>query len=98
MFEKRRSRNRLLTLLTAVLGLALGPVLAAADEPAWLRALAEANRLRDQGKYAGAEKRYAIALEEARHFGEDDRRVASTSSHLAALYRYQGRYEPAFSI
>src|SRR5262245_42061442 len=71
------------------------PQSAAAQPDAFARRLAEANRLRQRGNYADAEKLYAASLAEAETFGERDLRLAKSLNNLAVLHHIQGRYAQA---
>ncbi|MGH9662590.1 MAG: tetratricopeptide repeat protein [Bryobacteraceae bacterium] len=48
--------------------------------------------LRDQGRYADAEREYLSGVRAAEQFGARDPRLARMWSNLAALYFDQGRY------
>ncbi len=48
-----------------------------------------------QGNYAEAVKQFEAALKEAKGFGEDDVRLATSLNNLAELYRVQGQYAKA---
>ena len=48
-----------------------------------------------QGNYAEAERQWGSALKEAKRFGPQDPRLATTLNNLAELYRAQGKYAEA---
>ena len=48
-----------------------------------------------QGRYAEAEQHFKAALQEAKRFGSQDPRLATSLNNLAELYRVQGRYAEA---
>jgi tetratricopeptide (TPR) repeat protein len=69
-----------------------------AEDNLWQKAFDEGKQLREQGRYAEAEKAHLLAVAEAEKFGPEDRRVAASLNNLAALYYDTGRLSEAESL
>ncbi len=78
-----------------LLALALLPTPARAQAPSWERAIADAERAVQQGRYAEAERLLAGAVKEAEAFGPEDPRLARALTAQATFYRILGRIEEA---
>jgi tetratricopeptide (TPR) repeat protein len=93
--QKKTARAILYRLLLALSLLVLCTSAAAAQDALWKTYLdAGAQALAEQD-YAVAEKRYALALKEAKTFGEKDARLAVTLLQLALTYAEQGKFDEA---
>ena len=92
------TRNRANRLLIGLLFLAfLLP--AACQSNSWKSNNAAGSKALQQGRYADAEKLFLAALEEAKEFGPQDQRLATSLNNLASVYQAQGKYaeaEPLF--
>ena len=62
-----------------------------AEDDLWQKTIREGMQLREQGRYAEAEKAYRLALAEAEKFGPEDRRLALSLNNLAVLFADQRR-------
>ena len=58
----------------------------------WETQLAAGEEAYQQGNYAEAERQWGSALEEAKRFGTQDPRLATTLNYLGLVYDAQGRY------
>src|SRR5262245_8961512 len=61
----------------------------------WLNYTSEGTRLREQGRYSDAERRYLDAYRLVADSGEKSDRLVASLSHLAAIYKDEGRYGDA---
>ena len=68
---------------------------AIADEASWRKYSQAGSAAYRQGNYAEAVKQFGAALKEAKRFGEDDTRLATSLNNLALLYEAQGKYAKA---
>jgi tetratricopeptide (TPR) repeat protein len=66
-----------------------------AEDSLWQRFIGEAKQLREEKRYAEAEKQMLLGLAEAEKFGPEDRRLAVTLNQLAALYYASLRFSEA---
>ena len=81
--------------IVAILWVVLVSPQASAQGTAWKSNSAGGVKAFQQGRYAEAEKLFLAALEEAKGFGPQDPRLATSLNNLAELYRAQGRYAEA---
>ncbi len=80
----------------AILLVLLNPLTAwTQDETAWAGHKDTGWKAYQEGRYAEAEKFLLAASKEAKHFGEQDPRLALSLTHLALLYQAQGKYAEA---
>ena len=61
----------------------------------WQSYIAAGGRAYQQGNYTEAERQWGSALKEAKRFGRQDPRLATSLNNLGELYRLQGRYAEA---
>jgi len=61
----------------------------------WLNYTSEGTHFREQGRYSDAERRYLDAYRLAADSGERSDRLVVSLSHLAVVYRDEGRYGDA---
>ena len=66
-----------------------------AEDTEWNRSMDASMQAYQQGRYTEAEQFLLAALKEAKDFGEQDPRLATSLNNLALLYRAQGKYEQA---
>ena len=66
-----------------------------AEETKWKESMTAATQALQQRRYTQAEQLLLAALREAKDFGEQDSRLATTLNRLAELYRLQRKYEQA---
>ena len=66
-----------------------------AEEDVWQKANTEGKQLRQQGRYAEAEKAYLLAVAEAEKLGPENRHLALSLNELAAWYHATGRLSEA---
>ncbi len=71
---------------------------AACQSNGWKSNNAAGIKALQQGRYADAEKLFLAALEEAKGFGPQDPRLATSLNNLAGLYQSQGKYAEAESL
>lgn len=69
-----------------------------AQDDVWQKAVNKGRQLRQEGRYAEAEKAYLLAVAEAEKFGPEDRRLAWSLDELAAAYHDTGRLSEAESL
>jgi hypothetical protein len=72
------------TFITIALCLFLPIRTTLAEDALWHKAVREAKQLREQGRYAEAEKAHRLALAEAEKFGAEDRRLALSLKRSAS--------------
>ena len=77
--------------LGAVVGLACVPGIASAQESRWQADHDAGWTAYKEGRFAEAEKRLLAAEKEARGFGANDPRLATTLDHLAWVYCAEGK-------
>lgn len=65
------------------------------DLSEWNQHITEADKAQREGKYDLAEMTWMLALDEAEHFGEADRRLAYTLEKVAECLWFQGRLQEA---
>src|SRR5262245_25825579 len=68
---------------------------ALAEEALWQKLIGEARQLREERRYAEAEKQMLLGLAEAEKFGSEDRGLPLTLNELAALYHASLRLNEA---
>ena len=66
-----------------------------AEDSLWHKLIGEAKQLREEKRYAEAEKQMLLGLAEAEKFGPEDRRLAVSLNELAALYHASLRFSEA---
>jgi len=71
------------------------PADAASRQHRWAELMAEGRTLRDQSRYADAERRLGSAVSLAEQFGALDSRYAKSLDALATVVQIRGRYDEA---
>src|SRR5262245_22398837 len=66
-----------------------------AQESSWQKHFTEGNQLRNERRYAEAERAYSLALAEAEKFGPEDRRLALSLNELAVVHHSRGQLNEA---
>ncbi len=84
--------NRATILSLAVLCFSLLSVTLSAQETVWEKYMGDAQKAYEQALYGEAEQLYLAALKETEPFEDEDGRLATSLSKLAALYFTQGKY------
>ncbi len=81
--------------LVGILCVLLLPTQASAQSTLWERYNDAGREAYQQGRYAEAEKQFIAAHEEAKKFGPEDPRLATSLNKLAELHYTQGQYPEA---
>src|SRR5882762_243570 len=83
-------------LALSILALAVSPVAVALSQGTdWETCSHAGNKLREEGRYAEAEKAFLCAVAKAEELGPADLRLADSLANLAGVYREQSRYAEA---
>src|SRR5262245_41074966 len=90
-----RKQLRLSFLLCFACCLPWQPEQSVAQESSWQRHFTEGNQLRNERRYAEAERAYSLALAEAEKFGPEDRRLALSLNELAVVHHSRGQLNEA---
>ena len=88
--------NHKITRLSAgVLGLSFWFACTSVSDEEWWKYIHAGMKAYQQGRYTDAETSWLAALEEAKQFGDEDVRLATSLNNLALLYNTQGQYGQA---
>ena len=88
--------NHKITRLSAgVLGLSFWFACTSVSDEEWWKYIHAGMQAYQQGRYTDAETSWLAALEEAKQFGDEDVRLATSLNNLALLYNTQGQYAQA---
>ncbi len=87
--------NRIIWLSAGVLGLGFWFACTSVSDEEWERYIQTGEEAYQQGRYTDAETSWLAALEQAKKFGDEDTRLATSLNNLALLYSEQGKYAEA---
>ncbi len=90
--------NRIIWLSAGVLGLGFWFACTSVSDEEWERLMKAGGEAYQQGRYTDAETSWLAALEQAKKFGDEDTRLATSLNNLAELYDTQGQYAQAEAL